>query len=143
LPRGGSAQRSAAPIAVVGYDGSQGAKRALAAAAAGVGTGGRVFVVVAAASEEQLEREDVRAEEEQVRRLLAEAVAYLDEVDVRAMARVIEADPVDALVDVARKTGAQVIAVGARGDNFLARTLRGSVSQRLVARAPCDLLVMR
>ena len=100
-------------------------------------------MVVAAPSEEQLEREDVRAEEEQVRRLLAEAVAYLDEVDVRAMARVIEADPVDALVDVARKTGAQVIAVGARGDNFLARTLRGSVSERLVARAPCDLLVMR
>jgi nucleotide-binding universal stress UspA family protein len=31
------------------------------------------------------------------------------------MARVIEADPVDALVDVARETGAHVIAVGARG----------------------------
>jgi nucleotide-binding universal stress UspA family protein len=51
------------------------------------------------------------------------------------MARVIEADPVDALVDVARETGAHVIAVGARGAiaeraGFESRTIRSQTSRR-------------
>jgi nucleotide-binding universal stress UspA family protein len=33
--------------------------------------------------------------------------------------------------------------VGARGESYLARTLRGSVGEKLVARAPCDVLVVR
>ena len=138
--------RAAAPVAataVVGYDGSPGAKRAHAAAAAGAGVGGRVVVVVAAPPREPLEREESWTDQYRIRRLLAEAAACLEEHGVRATARVVQADPVDALVDVARETGAQLIAVGARGDDFVARSLRGSVSERLVARAPCDLLVTR
>lgn len=33
--------------------------------------------------------------------------------------------------------------VGARGDSYFARALRDSVGERLIARAPCDLLIAR
>jgi nucleotide-binding universal stress UspA family protein len=62
---------------------------------------------------------------------------------VRVTSRFECADPVDALVEAARDVDASLIVVGARGDDFVARTLRGSVAERLVARAPCDLLVVR
>jgi nucleotide-binding universal stress UspA family protein len=54
-----------------------------------------------------------------------------------------EGDPAEALITVARETNAALIVVGARGDDYLARALRGSVGEKLVARAPCDLLVAR
>jgi nucleotide-binding universal stress UspA family protein len=47
------------------------------------------------------------------------------------------------LVEAARDVEAGLIVVGARGGDFVARTLRGSVGERLVARAPCDLLIVR
>jgi nucleotide-binding universal stress UspA family protein len=36
-----------------------------------------------------------------------------------------------------------LIVVGARGDSYVARALRGSVGERLIALAPSDLLIVR
>jgi nucleotide-binding universal stress UspA family protein len=38
---------------------------------------------------------------------------------------------------------AALIVVGARGDSYLARAMRGSVAEKLIERASCDLLVAR
>lgn len=75
--------------------------------------------------------------------LAREAEALLSADDVVVSARAVDGDAAEALMQVAREVDAGLIVVGARGGDFVARTLRGSVGERLVARAPCDLLVVR
>jgi nucleotide-binding universal stress UspA family protein len=76
-------------------------------------------------------------------RLLDEASELLSARPVDVSTRVEEGEPGQVLVEAARDVSAALIVVGARGDSYLARALRGSVGERLVARAPCDLLVVR
>lgn len=75
--------------------------------------------------------------------LIEEASALLQARDIDVSARVDSADPAEALAATASETNARLIVVGARGDSYVARVLRGSVGEKLVARAPCDLLVVR
>ncbi len=51
-------------------------------------------------------------------------------------------DPAVVLVDVARELGADLVIVGRQGSDFVTRTLLGSVAERVVQRAPCDVLVV-
>lgn len=129
---------------VVGYDGSQTSRRAIARAAEEAGTGGRVVVVTAIppANAPALAGHSPTLPEEPGR-LLEEAAALLDGQGVDVSTETGEGDPVDALVGAARKAHAELIVVGARGEDYVARALRGSVGERLVSRAPCDLLVAR
>jgi nucleotide-binding universal stress UspA family protein len=130
---------------VVGYDGSEGARRAVARALTAAEPGGRVVLVVASPPPDALMREqEIGAADG------ADADALLDEAEglcrrhrVQVERRISAADPADALADAAREADANLIVVGARGRSFVARTLRGSVGERLVARAPCDVLVVR
>jgi nucleotide-binding universal stress UspA family protein len=122
---------------VVGYDGSQTSQRALVRAAEAAGAGGRVIVVVAAAAA------DPESAIADPARLLEEAAARLGESGVDVSTAVDDAEPVEALVAAARASDAQLIVVGARGESYVARALRGSVGERLVSRAPCDLLIAR
>jgi nucleotide-binding universal stress UspA family protein len=129
---------------VLGYDGSQGARRALARAAEAAGSGGRVVVVTAVEPEDPLAQEfELGSLVADSRQLVEQASVLLRGHDVEVATRVEEADPAEALVATARETDAALIVVGARGDSYLVRALRGSVGERLVARAPCDLLVAR
>lgn len=76
-------------------------------------------------------------------RLLEEAAAILESHDVQVSTRVEKVEPAEALAETARRLSAGLIVVGARGDSYLDRVLRGSVGEKLVSRAPCDLLVAR
>jgi nucleotide-binding universal stress UspA family protein len=51
-------------------------------------------------------------------------------------------DPAVVLVEVAREAAANLLVVGRRGGDFVVRTLLGSVAQRVVQQAPCDVLVV-
>jgi nucleotide-binding universal stress UspA family protein len=51
-------------------------------------------------------------------------------------------DPADALVEVARREGADVIVLGSRGMRG-ARRLLGSVPNKVSHHAPCDVLIVR
>ena len=51
-------------------------------------------------------------------------------------------DPAVTLIDVAREVAADLIIVGRRGGDFVACTLHGSVAERVVQLAPCDVLVV-
>jgi nucleotide-binding universal stress UspA family protein len=127
---------------VLGYDGSLTSQRALVRAANAAGAGGCVIVVTAVPPSDAvaLDTEPESAIDDPAR-LLEEAAARLSEYGVEVSTEVDEADPVEALVTAARNADAQLIVVGARGESYVARALRGSVGERLVSRAPCDVLV--
>ncbi|MEO6857613.1 MAG: universal stress protein [Solirubrobacteraceae bacterium] len=129
---------------VVGYDGSDAARRGLARARH-LGVEASTILVVAVAA-------DVRsgglglelsAQPFDAERILDDAREWLGErqgvtVETRAEA----GDPAVVLVDIARHVGAGLIILGRRGGDFVARTLLGSVAQRVVQHAPCDVLVV-
>ena len=58
-------------------------------------------------------------------------------------ARVVHGYPPEALVAAARKSGADLIALGAHGRSELAELMLGSVSMHVVLEAPCDVLVAK
>jgi nucleotide-binding universal stress UspA family protein len=129
---------------VVGYDGSRAARRALLRAAQVAGGGGRVVVVTAVPPADVLGDEpEIGSTIAEPESLSAEATALLAAHDVQVATHVEEAEPAEALVAAAAETGAALVVVGARGDSYLVRALRGSVAEKLVARSPCDLLVVR
>jgi nucleotide-binding universal stress UspA family protein len=131
---------------VVGYDGSEAAERALLRAADVAGEGEAVVIVTVTpqihsagpAAEPLLEP---RADPSD---LLAAAratvTARASPADVSLVAR--EGDPAEELLEVARAANADLVIVGRRGKDFVARTLLGSVATRVVEQAPCDVLVV-
>lgn len=78
----------------------------------------------------------------------AEAVAAAREVlsaaEVRSTLAVLPtADPARGLVREAGRCGASLIIVGSHGRRGLARTILGSVAEKVVREAPCPVLVVR
>jgi nucleotide-binding universal stress UspA family protein len=130
---------------VVGYDGSDAAKRALERAVMLAGAGGQIVVVAAAESHARAgitEGAHLDPSEVERRRTdLEEVKAYLSERGVNAEAIEAQGDPGDVIVDTAK--GADLVVVGSRGLNPLQRLLLGSVSSKVVHRAESDVLVVR
>jgi nucleotide-binding universal stress UspA family protein len=130
---------------VVGYDGSDSAKRALERAAQLAGDGGKVVVVSAAESHARTgitEGAHLDPSEVQGRRKnLEEAKAFLAERGIEAETIEAQGDPGHVIVDAAK--GADLVVVGSRGLNPVQRILLGSVSSKVVHRAETDVLVVR
>jgi nucleotide-binding universal stress UspA family protein len=140
----GAQRLAGARTVVVGYDGSQAAQRALHRAAQAAGVWGRVVIVTATRQPEAMAVDTAgRAAVDEPWRLLDEAASILARYHLEVSTRTEEAEPAEALAETARNVNAALIVVGARGDSYLARALRGSVGEKLVSRAPCDLLVAR
>jgi nucleotide-binding universal stress UspA family protein len=130
---------------VVGYDGSDAAKRALERAMTLAGDDGQIVVVAAAESHARagitqgahLDPSEI----ERRRKDLEEAKVLLSERGVDAETIEAQGDPGDVIVESAK--GADLVVVGSRGLNPLKRLLLGSVSSKVVHRAECDVLVVR
>jgi len=130
---------------VVGYDGSEAAKRALERATTIAGQSKRIVVVAAAESRAgagitegaHLDPSEV----ERRRRDLEDAKAYLSGRGIEAETIEAQGDPGDVVVETAQD--ADLAIVGSRGLNPLQRLLMGSVSSKVVHRAACDVLVVR
>lgn len=130
---------------VVGYDGSQPARRGLHRLRRSGALGVTIVVVTVGRDVRspglgaQLAGQalDVEALLQEARDLLHGAPAL--EVEARAET----GDPASVLVEVAREVGADLLVVGRRGGDFVARTLLGSVTSRIIEQAPCDVLVVR
>jgi nucleotide-binding universal stress UspA family protein len=127
---------------LVGYDGSDASRRALVHAAELVGRGGNLDVINVIGSQPVSARVGslVDGEKKHQQKVLHEAKALLDEWEVRMTPVRAIGDPTSEIRSAAEETGAGVIVVG-RGSG-LRRLLDGSVSARLVRRAPCDVLVV-
>lgn len=130
---------------VVGYDGSDPAKRALQRAAELAGNADRIVVVAAAephaspaivagAHLDPSEFQQRRGDLEEAQRLLSERGIDAEPVEARG-------DPGTAIIEAAKD--ADLIVVGSRGLNPVQRILLGSVSSKVVHRATCDVLVVR
>jgi len=114
---------------VVAYDGSDASRRALDAAADLVGYGSTLAVVTVTNGEVgSWATGDAHA------RLLGR--------HVEARYHETSGEPAEQLVEKATQLGADLVVVGRRSRNPL-RLLLGSVSSRVVRRAPCDVLVVR
>lgn len=152
---------------VVGYDGSDGAKRALersvefarafgaklivvsvaeipvwsASGAYGVGGAGIALpgVVAPEFAEEPLLGRDP---EELVARTLDDARDVVAKTGVEAEYEARGGAPDEAIIELADSRAADLIIVGTREPGFLARILEGSVSADLARRAHCDVLVV-
>jgi nucleotide-binding universal stress UspA family protein len=127
---------------LVGFDGSDASKRALAHAAELVGRGGSLDVINVIGSQPVSARIGslVDGERNRQRRMLHEARSLLCQWDVRMTPHTAIGDPTSAIRAAAEENGAGVIVVG-RGSG-IRRLIDGSVSARLVRRAPCDVLVV-
>ena len=130
---------------VVGYDGSEAAKRALERATTVAGEDSRVVVVAAAESHARTGITEGAhldpSEVERRRRDLDDAQAYLSKRGIEAETIEAQGDPGDVIVEAAKD--ADLAIVGSRGLNPLQRLLMVSVSSKVVHRAECDVLVVR
>ena len=127
---------------LVGYDGSEAARRALVHAAVLVGRGGTLGVINVITTQAVSSRlETVRdGERGQQRKLLQEAKMLLGEWEVQMTPVKAVGDPATEIRAAAEESGAGIVVVG-RGSG-LRRLIHGSVSTRLVRQAPCDVLVV-
>lgn len=122
---------------VVGYDGSESAKRALGRVAAVVGVDARVLVVTAIGKDAHPGEMVAR------RRLLDEAAVELAEHGISAERVEATGEPAKAILREVKRVGADLVVVGTRGRSLPSRVLLGSVSTKLVLDAPCDVLLVR
>ena len=127
---------------LVGYDGSEAARRALVHAAELVGRGGNVDVINVITVQPVSARIETLSDGERGRqtKLLREAMMVLSEWDVGMTPVKAVGDPATEIRTAAAESGAGIIVVG-RGSG-LRRLIHGSVSTRLVRQAPCDVLVV-
>jgi nucleotide-binding universal stress UspA family protein len=130
---------------MVGYDGSDHSKRALERAAAMAGDGDQIVVV--AAAEPRVDTGITEgahlnpSEIERRRKDLEEARAFLSERGIDAETILGQGDPGAVIVSAAKD--ADLVVVGSRGLNTVQRLLMGSVSSKVVHRAPSDVVVVR
>jgi nucleotide-binding universal stress UspA family protein len=132
------------PTLVVGYDGSDGSRRALARVRElTIDYRALVIVAVAPVIRSAGMGVDLGGPRLNTERLLEDARELLDGCDGAAIeTRAAVGDPATVLTDIAREVDAQLVVVGRRGGDFVRRTLLGSVAQRVVQEAPCDVLVV-
>jgi nucleotide-binding universal stress UspA family protein len=130
---------------VVGFDGSETAIRGLRRAADEIEPGGTITLVTveATAQSRGVLSEDLLDESPDAAAVLEEARGSLegrDDITVQAFAG--KGDPAVVLLEAARDAQADLIVIGRRGRDFEARVLLGSVADRVVKQAPCDVLVV-
>jgi len=131
---------------IVGYDGSDQAKRALDRAAEYGQAGAKVTVVSTAGVERHSARSMGRRDEDnqsEVSSELDEGVAALKAKGVHALSIYGEGDAADVLIEAAKEAGADLVIVGTRGLGGAKRALLGSTSTKVAHNAPCDVLIVR
>ena len=130
---------------VVGYDGSDAAKRALQRAADLAKEGDQIVVVASAEAHARSGPAGggiaTRLSSSSERGALEEAKQFLSEQGLDAELVEAQGDPGTAIVEAASET--DLIIVGSRGLNPVQRLLLGSVSSKVVHRAQGDVLVVR
>jgi nucleotide-binding universal stress UspA family protein len=75
--------------------------------------------------------------------ILKSAVKEVGSLPCEIHTEVLEGDPASAIIEVASVSKSDVIVMGSRGLGRLAGLLLGSTSQKVVAHAPCPVLIVR
>jgi nucleotide-binding universal stress UspA family protein len=132
---------------VVGYDESDGARRALDVAVELARGLGDVLVLAFASQPPGREvgdeyRAHLAAIEERGRALLDEALGRARSAGVEAEAVVEASTPVDLLIDLAERHGARMIVVGTYGESPLRGAVLGSTPHKLLHLSPVPVLAV-
>ncbi len=130
---------------VIGYDGSDAARRALERVPELVGEQSEVTVVTAVPTTVTSlgPRPPDPAEVEEQRRKLEEAWEALRRRGIRARSVERAGDPAERIVEEAERVDADLIVVGTHGKGLPRRLLLGSVSEKVLRTAHRDVLVVR
>jgi nucleotide-binding universal stress UspA family protein len=140
---------------VVGTDGSETAGEAVSRAVEVAKLAGAQLSIVSAyepVSKRRVEAEqegappDVQHEinpREDVNLVLEAAAAAAKKEGVDVQIHPVEANPADAILGVAEKTGADLIVVGNKGMTGTRRFLLGSVPNNVSHHAPCSVMIVR
>jgi nucleotide-binding universal stress UspA family protein len=75
--------------------------------------------------------------------ILQQAVEVVGKVPAEVHTELIEGDPAEAIIEVAKTRKSDVIVMGSRGLGRLAGLVLGSTSQKVVSHAPCPALIVR
>ena len=75
--------------------------------------------------------------------VLEQAVTIVGDIPAEIHTELIEGDPAEAIIEVARTRTSDVIVMGSRGLGRLAGLVLGSTSQKVVSHAPCPVLIVR
>ena len=75
--------------------------------------------------------------------ILETAVKEVGDVPSVVHSGIIEGSPAEAIIEVANTSQSDLIVMGSRGLGRLAGLLLGSTSQKVVAHAPCPVLIVR
>jgi len=79
----------------------------------------------------------------QAQSILQKAMDAIDTTHLDVHTELIEGDPAEAIIDVAKTRNSDVIVMGSRGLGRLAGLVLGSTSQKVVSHAPCPVLIVR
>ena len=75
--------------------------------------------------------------------ILQKAVALVGDIPGEISTELIEGNPAEAIIEVAKTRNSEVIVMGSRGLGRLAGLVLGSTSQKVVSHAPCPVLIVR
>lgn len=75
--------------------------------------------------------------------ILNTAVREVGEIPCKIHTEILEGDPANAVIEVAKTRKSDIIVMGSRGLGRLAGLLLGSTSQKVVAHASCPVLIVR
>lgn len=140
---------------VVGTDGSETASQAVSQAIELAKLSGAQLSIVSAYSpapgrrvqaEQQEAPADVQYElgpREDVNLVLDAAAAEAKEAGIGVQTHPVEADPADAILNVAEEVKADLIVVGNKGMTGARRYLLGSVPNNVSHHAPCSVIIVR
>jgi nucleotide-binding universal stress UspA family protein len=128
---------------IIGTDGSPDAERAVAEVANRSWATGTAVRLVTATEPFHMYGVEPLVQERHARDIQQEATKTLSAAGLCVSSVVREGDPKRVLVKAAEEWDADAIFIGAKGHSFLERTLLGSVSYAVAARAPCTVEVVR
>jgi nucleotide-binding universal stress UspA family protein len=75
--------------------------------------------------------------------IMQAALTTVGELPCEIRTEIIESSPAEAIINVANTRKSDVIVIGSRGHGKLAGLLLGSTSQKVLAHAPCPVLIVR
>ena len=144
-PRRADTAHNDAPVIIVGYDGSEESRAALAVAAQRAGPEGTVIPLHVTSTASSWLGSPYYDREVEAGYQAAQAVlAEIDDIDTgsaNVKPELIEGDPAEALLRVAQNRDAREIVVGSRGRGRF-RSILGSVSHALLERADRPVVIV-
>jgi len=75
--------------------------------------------------------------------VIGQAMAKLRDTDITVQIEPCEGNPAEAIINIARVRRCDLIVMGSRGQGTFQEILLGSVSAKVVRRAPCPVMIVR